>query len=255
MSTGKDEVFVSDENHGMTAYTFADRVKKRVADLGIGNYERPRLEKDHESLFPRLKRGDYFDGRLPSVIRKLTLDQLSALYSLFMNWYGYVAMQFMVIATERSEAMCQRDFLLTNIRNYYRVPDPDGKKPPETAITDAAKQDKRYVLANAKAEELDCLYNQVLVTRGIASQNMKVISREVTIQQEKLQKELMLQGFGNRAKRESNFAHAVEGDDSYGETPENLADAEGDEDGLESPAPATAASPRSQIRVPRVHRR
>jgi hypothetical protein len=250
MSSGNDEIFISDENHGMTAYTFADRVKKRVADLGIGNYLRPRLDKDHEGLFPGLKKGDYFDGRLPTVIRKLSLDQLSALYSLFSNWYGYVATQFMVIATERSEAMRQRDFLLTHLRNYYRVPDESGKKPPETSITDAAKQDKRYVLANARAEELDCLYNQIAIGRGIASQDMRVISREVTIQQEKFQKELMLKGFGNRGKREMDFTHAVEGDD-YGAAPEDPVGLEGDEGAFEAPVPPA----RPQVRVPRVNRR
>jgi hypothetical protein len=254
MSNGRnDEVFVSDENHGMTAYTFAEKVKRRVSDLGIGNYQRPKLDKDHEGVVPRLKRGEYFDGRLPTVIRKLTLDQLSALYSIYSNWFGYVATQFMLVATERSEAMRQRDFLLTHLRNFYRAPDADGKKSPETAVTDAAKQDKRYVMANARAEELDCVYNMLSITRGIASQDMRVISREVTIQQEKFQKELLLQGFGNRG-RDRDFTQALEGDD-YGDAPEDPAEP-GDEGASEDEVAHAKPPPsRPKVRVPRVFRR
>jgi hypothetical protein len=241
LSSGNEEAFVSDESHGMTAYTFADRAKKRVADLGIGNYQRPRLEKDHESIIPHLKRGDYFDGRLPTVIRKLTLDQLSALYSLFSNWFGYITTQFMLVAADRSEAICQRDFLLTNIKNYYRVPDPEGKRLPEAAITDAAKQDKRYVMAKAKYEELNLIYESIQAMREVANQDMKVISREVTIQQEKHSHEMMLHGFGNRG-RERDFTNAVEG--GYGDASENP---DASEERL-----AKGAAPRRQVRVPRI---
>lgn len=251
MSTGKnDEVFVSDENHGMTAYTFADKVKKRVADLGVGNYQRPRLEKDHEAVILHLKKGQFFDGRLPTVIRKLTLDQLSALYSLYSNWFGYITTQFMLIAAERSEATRQRDFLLNHLKNYYRATDDEGKKLPETAITDAAKTDKRYVLANARYEELTAVYNMLEAMREVANQDMRVISREVTIQQEKLHKELLLQGFGNRGR---DFTSAIEGDDSYGEAPEDP-DNENDDDAIEEGA-TKAPSPRPRVRIPRVQRR
>lgn len=240
-STGKnDEVFISDEEHGMTSYTFADRVKKRVADLGVGNYERPKLQPDHEGVILHLKRGQFFDGRLPTVIRKLTLDQLSALYSLYSNWFGYITTQFMLISAERSEAIRQRDFMLTHLRNYYRQPDSAGKKMPETALSDAAKSDKRYVLANARYEELNAVYDMLGAMREVANQDMRVISREVTIQQEKIHKELMLQGFGNRGR---SFDQALEGDNSYAPTAEDPAGTEG-----EAPAPEA----RRAVRVPRL---
>lgn len=254
MSNGKNsEVFVSDENHGMTSYTFADKVKKRVADLGVGNYERPKLEKDHEGVIPHLRRGQFFDGRLPTVIRKLTLDQLSALYSLYSNWFGYITTQFMLIAADRSEATRQRDFMLNHLKNYYRSADDEGKKLPETAITDAAKTDKRYVLASAKYEELTAVYNMLEAMREVANQDMKVISREVTIQQEKLHKELLMQGFGNRGR---NFTDAIEGDDSYDDAPEDPADAEGDLGESEPEVARVKAPPaRRGVQVPRVYRR
>jgi len=250
MSNGNnEEIFVSDENHGMTAYTFSDKVKKRIADLGVGNYERPRLEKDHEGVVLHLKKGDYFDGRLPTVIRKLSLDQLSALYSLYSNWFGYITTQFMLIAAERSEATRQRDFILNHLKNHYRLPDEEGKKLVETAVTDAAKTDKRYVLANARYEELNALYNMLEAMRDVANQDMKVISREVTIQQEKMHKELLLQGFGNRGRA---FNDALGGDTSYGGATEDPAPDGPEEGAAEEGQPAPR---RPRVQVPRVTRR
>ena len=248
-STGdtEDDLFVSDENHGMTAYTFADKVKTRIADMGIGNYQRPKLERDHEGVVLHLKKGDYFDGRLPTVIRKLTLDQLSSLYSLYTNWYGYITTQFMLIAAERSEAIRQREFILNHLKNHYLVPDAEGKKLVETAVTDAAKTDKRYIMPNARYEELNALYNMLEAMREVANQDMKVISREVTIQQEKLHKELILQGFGNRGREREN-ASVVEGDSSYGEAQGTAAE------GVVTPRPPRSGVNRTKVQVPRVRR-
>jgi hypothetical protein len=218
-------------------------VKKRISELGIGNYTRPKLEKDHESVILHLKKGDYFDGRLPTVIRKLTLDQLSALYSLYSNWFGYITTQFMLISAERSEAIRQKEFILNHLKNHYRVPDSEGKKVIEAAVTDAAKTDKRYVMANARYEELNALFNMLEAMREVANQDMKVISREVTIQQEKFQKEMILQGFGNRGRSHEN---AIGGDSSYGET-ENQAD-----EGGEPPEPVVARA--NKVQIPRVNR-
>lgn len=248
MLSGRDEAFVADENYGMEKYTFADRVKKRLSDLGIGCYQRPTLERDHEAIFQHLKAGQYFDGRLPTVIRKLTLDQLSSLYALYSNWFGYITTQFMLVSAERSEAMRKRDFLLGHIRNYYRVPDEEGKKPPEAAISDAAKQDIRFIEANALYEELNCLYDEMDAMRRIADQDMKVVSRQVTIQQEKNHRELLLQGFGSRG-RNSDFADAFEGS-NYGLVPENPPESkEGDAEG------PPRARPRPRPQGPHILRR
>jgi hypothetical protein len=88
------EDFVTDEITGINLYTFADRVKGRLGEIGIGEQSnRPKLEDAHKGIFVGLKPGDYFNGRMPVVIRKLTLDQLSALYSLFTSWYSYLTFQ------------------------------------------------------------------------------------------------------------------------------------------------------------------
>jgi len=225
MSTGKSSFgdFEADENFGMETYTFSEKVKKRVGLLGVGNYQRPKLEKDHESIFMGVQAGQYFDGRLPTVIKKLDLDQLSALYSLYSNWYGYLTTQTMLVAAERSESMRKRDFLKRHLKNHYRAMDnPDtGKRYPETSLLDFAEADKRFITANAAYEELNALYEILDAMRKVADQDMKVISREVTIQQEKLRKELLLHGFGNRGQ-DNDFDNAM-GDDGYGSTPDQTA--------------------------------
>lgn len=242
----EDTTWFADENEGMGSYTFSDRVKKRLSDLGIGNYDRPRLEEDHEGLFKHLKTGQYFDGRMPTVIRKFSLDQLSALYSLYSNWNAYITSKFMEIATERSEAAHQKSFMLNHLKNHYRRPGPDGSKIPETAVTDAAKTDKRYISANARYEELTALYNMLEAMRDVTSQDMKVISREVTIQQEKLRKDLLMQGFENRGRGDRSFDQALGGGDDYGygtTAPQNPT-------GGNEPPPE-----RQKVRVPRVQRK
>ena len=226
MSTGREGSFgnfEADENFGMKEYTFAKKVKERVSLLGVGNYQRPKLEKDHESVFMGVEAGQYFDGRLPTVIKKLNLDQLSALYSLYSNWYGYLTTQTMLVAAERSEAMRKKDFLKRHLKNHYRsLINPDtGKKFPETSLLDFAESDKRFITANAAYEQENALYEILDAMRKVADQDMKVISREVTIQQEKLRKELLQQGFGNRGK-DRDFDNAM-GEDDYGSPPDQTA--------------------------------
>lgn len=217
MSIGKDgpEVFEADENFGMQQYTFAARVKAQIQKLGIGNYKRPTLAKDHESIFVGVRSGQYFDGRLPTVIRKLSLDQLSALFSLYSNWYGYLTTQTMLVAAERSEAIRKKEYMLHHLKNLYRTPGPDGTKIPETAVGDAAKTDARYITVSAAYEEVNALYAILDAMRKVADQDMKVVSREVTIQQEKIRKNLLQLGFKNRGQdQDGEFDEPLEGYDN-----------------------------------------
>jgi len=222
MSTGRpaeiEMDFEASENDGIEAYTFAEKVKQRVSMLGVGNHKRPKLAEDHVSIYPGEKAGNYFEGKLPSVIRKLDLDQLSALYSLYSNWYGYLTTQTMLVAAERSEAIRQRDFLKRHLKNHYRnrINPETNKKFPEASILDFAEADKRFIQANATYEQHNALYEILDAMRKVADQDMKVISREVTIQQEKLRKELFLQGFGKRGQ-DTEFEAAL-GDEDYGST-------------------------------------
>lgn len=181
-----------DEDAGLDAYTYSQKVEERLEGLGLVGYrDIPVLDEEHISIFPGLDVGHYFDGRLPRVIRKLNLDQISALYSLYSNWYGYLIFQTRKVAAERSEYKRKKDFLWSFLRKQYKVIDPDtGKKFSDQAVSDMARTDYRFVVADAEYEELNVLYNTMLAMCEVADQDMQVVSREVTINQLKQQKEL-----------------------------------------------------------------
>jgi hypothetical protein len=189
--------FYTDEGTGLNAYTFADRVKTRLGEMGIGRSNKPILAEEHKGVFPGLEPGDVFNGQLPVVVRRLSLDQLSALYSLFTSWYSYVSSMTNIIAVERSEAKRQKEFLWSHIRRQYKV-DVDGKKISDQACSDLARGDYRFVVADAKYEELNVLYNCMNASLEVTEADMKMISREVTIVQAKLEKDAQGSGFGSR---------------------------------------------------------
>jgi hypothetical protein len=217
------EDFVTDEITGINLYTFADRVKTKLQQIGIGDQsQRPRLEEDHRGIFPGLKPGDYFNGRLPVVIRKLTLDQLSALYSLFASWYSYLTFQTGLIAAERSEALRQKEFLWSHVRKQHKF-NADGSKNTDQVMSDLARGDYRFVTTFAKYSELNAIYECMVSTLEVAEQDMKMISREVTINQAKMAKEYM--GSGGGADRTSRgFRPWVAGKREEGEGDSHEAD-------------------------------
>jgi hypothetical protein len=199
--------FEADEQVGLSKYTFADRVKKRLVDLGVGQTPQPTLAEDHKGIFMDLKPGQYFDGRLPTVIRRLTLDQLSALYSLYSNYYAYIMYQTNLVAVERSEAKRQKEFIWSHLRKQYKIKDPvTGKTRTDQVTSDLARIDFRYITADAKYEELNVLYNCLQAMCDIAEKDMSVISREVTINQVKLEHDASGRNMGNRSASAGNRA-------------------------------------------------
>jgi len=187
--------FNTDEVTGLNSYTFADRIKKRVETLGLTGYsERPQLTEDHNGIFVDMKAGDYFNGRLPVVVRRLSLDQISALYSLFTSWFAYLTFQKNMIAAERSEALKQKEFIWSHVRKqykYYTDIDNKVKKRTDQQMSDEARCDYRFVKASAQYVELNTLYECMLSTMEVAEKDMEMVSREVTIVQTKLEHEAM----------------------------------------------------------------
>lgn len=194
VAAGEIQDFDCSEEEGMKTYSFSDRVKERLEDLGVARYQRPLISNEHLNIIPGLKPGEAFDGRLPTVVRKLTLDQLSALYTLYTNWFGYLQYQTNLIAAERSEAKRKKEFLWSHIRKKYKTK--DGKKLSDQACSDEARSDFRFVRADAAYEELNVLYNCMLAMCDVASADMKMLSREVTIHQ--IQAENAAKSLGSR---------------------------------------------------------
>jgi hypothetical protein len=181
VAAGEIQDFNCSEKEGMEAYTFSARVKDRLEGLGVARYQRPLITNEHLNIIPGLTPGDAFDGRLPTVVRKLTLDQLSALYTLYTNWFGYLQYQTNLIAAERSEAKRKKEFLWSHIRKKYK--NKDGKKLSDQASSDEARSDFRFVRADAMYEELNVLHACMNAMCEVAAADMKMLSREVTIHQ------------------------------------------------------------------------
>jgi hypothetical protein len=207
------EDFVTDEITGINTLTYADRVKDRLRETGIGDYAtRPLVPEELRGVFLGLKPGDYFNGKLPTVVRKLSLDQLSALYSLFTSWYAYLTYQTNLVAVERSEAKKQMDFIWSHVRKQMKL-NRDGSKNSDQVATDNARCDFRYLKALARYEENNVFYNCMLSTLEVTEQDMKMISREVTINQAKMEKDAIGAGFSRRFNRPWSKEDTGEDDD------------------------------------------
>lgn len=191
--------FECDHAEADERYSFSGRVFEQLEEFGLSVRKRPQLVEDHASIFPGMHSGDYFDGRLPMVIRKLNLDQLSALYSLFSNWYAYVVSQTRLIAARRAEAKKKKEFAWSMVRSIYKK-DPDtGKNRTDQVTSDYARGDFRFVEADALYEEYNALYNCLEAAVTVAEADMKVISREVTLHQMKEEQGFKRQGVYGRA--------------------------------------------------------
>jgi hypothetical protein len=197
--------FSTDEVTGLSSYTFSDRIKQRMRDLGLTGYaDRPRLADAHSGIFPDLDAGDYFNGRLPVVVRRLSLDQVSALYTLYTAWFAYLTFQTNMIAAERSEAFTQKEFVWSHVRKqykYYTDVDDKIKKRTDQQMSDEARCDYRFVKANSRYTELNTLYKSMLDTMEVAKKDMEMVSREVTIVQTKLEAEAQAAGMKGRPWR------------------------------------------------------
>jgi len=206
--------FDADENFGMDKYQFADRTMTRLSDLGFTAPERPLLEEDHMSVFNNLQAGQYFDGRLPTIIRKLSLDQLSNLLALFSRYHAYLSFQIKVAEAQRSEALRQKEFLWSHIRSQKKkLQEPEtGKHPTDQMVSDDTRVDMRFINANAKYEEINALYSILDAMLGVTRQDLRTLSREVTIQQERQNQKMFEQGLAGRFRRDPGEAYGDEYD-------------------------------------------
>lgn len=210
MSNGEEFDLSIDENEALELYSFHHKVKKRIDTLGVCTYDRPKIEEEHEAIYPGKRAGQYFNGTLPTVIRQLSLDQLSALHTLFSNYYGYLTTHTMLVASEKSEALRKREFMLHHLKNFYRRPNPKtGKKVAESSVGDYAKSDHRYVTLDAAYQEVAAYFTILEAMRSVAYKDMQVISREVTIHYEKFRQEILGQNFRNRG-RDDDFGEYYE---------------------------------------------
>lgn len=202
----EDDSFATDEVTGLLSYTFSDRIKSKMQELGLTGYaERPILSVEHNGIFPDLEANDYFNGRLPVVVRRLSLDQISALLTLVTRWFAYLTFQKNMIAAERSEASKQKEFIWSHVRKQYKYYYDEfaskNSKRSDQQMSDEARCDFRFIKANSRYTELNTLYDAMLDTMEVAKRDMEMVSREVTIVQTKLESESQAAGLKGRPWR------------------------------------------------------
>lgn len=194
-----DVDFDVDEVTGTEAYAFSDRVIDEAKRIGIAKENRPRIMREHTTIFPDMKVGQYFDGCLPTVIRTLSLDQVSALYSLFSSWYSYVAFQTKKVAAQRSQAGAQKELIWSMVRQQKRYDD-EGKKRDVSTMNDEAHKDRRFIEIDSAYKYLDSLYDLLSASTTTTSNDLKVISREITIRQIEIEQNRTKSRFGGRLR-------------------------------------------------------
>lgn len=168
------------------AYSFYDRVVGRLNEMGVPPRQRPLIGREHESLFAGVAAGQAFDGRLPTVIRKLDLDQLSDIHALFSSWFAFVSYQERLADARKSEARHKKEIIWAQLRDIHKI-DENREKRSDQQASDAARADKRFVEADSYYAEMDALHSCLESAVRIASEDLKTISREVT------RKQLMLE--------------------------------------------------------------
>ena len=192
--------FEADESSGKELYTYAEEVIETWKRIGVGDRPRPIITEDHNGLFHDLEPGEYFDGRLPTVIKKLSLDQISALHNLFSNWAAYLAQQTQKIGAHRSEARRQERLMWSMIREKHKdTARQDGVKMSDQQASDSTRTDLRYIEPDARYEELNVTYSFLMAMVEVTEQDMSTISREITLRGLEVEAAARGRGFGNRS--------------------------------------------------------
>jgi hypothetical protein len=195
----EEDTFAIGEHEAREVYTFAEDTIAEYEALGITGRPRPILEEVHLGMFPDCEEGQYYDGRMPTVLKQLTLDEVSAMLSLSCNWHGYISGQHAIYFAQRAEAKKKKDSLWSIVRNNYRkMGRRHGVKYTDQKLSDFARQDKRFVVADAVYERLNVVYNTLSDLVDVTKKELDTISREVTIRQAKAEAEARGRGINNR---------------------------------------------------------
>lgn len=199
------DTFAVGEHEVREAYTFSEKTIERYSELGIAERPRPILDQNHETVFPGLGAGQYYDGRMPPALKQLTLDEVSSALSLSCNWLGYISAQYAMVAAARSEAKKRKEAIWSIVRNNYRkIGKKHGVNFTDQKLSDFARGDSRYISADAEYEELNAIYNTLDALVEVTKKELDTISREVTIRQAKVEAEA--RGRGARRRGEISTA-------------------------------------------------
>lgn len=201
------DTFAAGEHTARKAYTFSQEAIDSYEEIGVSSRHRPKVDSIHSAVFPGLEAGQYYDGRMPPNLKHLSLDELSAILSLSCNWHGYISSQFALVSARRMEALARKESIWSIIRNYYRkVGLKWGTKFSDQKLSDFARQDTRFIDANADYVRLNAIYGTLDALVEVTGKEMETISRTVTIRQTKAESEARGRGIRRRAHGNPNTA-------------------------------------------------
>ena len=156
---------------GEEAYKVSHTAHEEMLRRGISLPERPEFEPG---------RFVYEDGspRMPRNMQELSDMEIGELFYIVETYYSYVVGQLAEVGNQYNEAR--------EIFNFVKAKVRIGKDGKQQDKTDQQITDRRYVLANAKAIELQCLFNLLSKVRDKLEADMKVISRNITLREQRI---------------------------------------------------------------------
>lgn len=181
------------QQEAVAKYTFSDRVIAQLQKLGIAEPPRPVCNEEHERLFSDIASGDYYDGRMPLVIKKFELDDLSVLLTLLQAWLDYVTYQHTYWAMKKAEAFKQATIIDMKIRKVTSKSTISDQK-----VRDEAKVHPDFIEYDAEGAYCKAMSDMLAAQVKIISKNISICSREVTIREQILQRDLRQRGFAKK---------------------------------------------------------
>lgn len=170
---------------GEEAYKVAQSAYDEMVSRGIYLPEKPEFV-GGEFVHP--------DGspNLPLNIQALSDMEIGELYNIVEAYYSYVVGQFALVSNQYNEAVEVFKFIAAKVRL--------GKEGKQQDKTDRQIADRRYVLANARALELKCLYNLLSKVRDKLEKDLQMISRNVTLREQRIKTGVRVASIQSRQK-------------------------------------------------------
>lgn len=156
---------------GEAAYEVAKSAHDEMVSMGIYLPEKPEFDAG-QFVHP--------DGspKMPPNVQELADSEIGELYYIVLEYFAYVIGQFARVNNEYAESQEVFKFVAAKVRL--------GKEGKVQDKNDRQIADRRYVLANAKALELKCLYNLLSKVRDKLDADMKMISRSITLRDQRI---------------------------------------------------------------------
>jgi hypothetical protein len=167
---------------------------------GIPVPHRPKLTEQHDGIYADIEVGEYFDGRMPMVVKTLSLAQISALYALFMNWYAYVFAQEKKWKAKMSEALKLNKHIEAACRRLH-AHDEHGDKRSDQLARVLAKLDVDFMEAERNLEITKATHDMIEAQLKVANKNLAMISREITLRGMQIEAQAAHRGFNKRYGR------------------------------------------------------